>query len=372
MKYLVSPYLRYGYAFEAKKRNNSLFDYLNDRPYIVSQNELKAIRFCYEPREKEDIVGEFGEQIFNKLKQSHLILEADTIWEQNHAHHIEIETSTICNWRCEYCPVKYNKRIPKYMDLNVFNQIIDRTIEYGHIKYVTLHSYNEPTIDKNFFNYLKKISQTRLMLTLYTNGSGLDETKINILKNYKNLRNIVITIPSVNREKFEEMTGSRDYDKTIRAIRMAKKEGINVRLSIQGLGDLTHKAEIEALKKEFSGLLYSQYMSFDRAGTLKNEYNQNLHVGGDYLYGCRSFMEIIPVNVNGEVFICCNDFYQKNKLGNILDKPISEVLSGRIASKYRREIWGGTKVSSDHICRKCYLMEVGSKEGTVWKEAKGK
>ena len=151
MRYIRSPYLVRGYNFKAENRQNSVFNYLNDRPYLIDSMEQVALNYCKNATEDSEVINKFGREVFDKLIRSFLLLNYDTVWNQNHASHIEIETSTVCNWKCEYCPVKYNSRKKQYIDMRIFDRIIDRAIEYQHIKYITLHAYNEPTIDPNFF-----------------------------------------------------------------------------------------------------------------------------------------------------------------------------------------------------------------------------
>ena len=358
MNYIMSPYLRKGneYTFHTNNNKSSVFSFLNNRSYLLDNNEMEALRYCREKRECENIIKKFGLNTFTKLVKSFLLLDYDTMWNQNHATHIEIETSTVCNWRCEYCPVKFYARKVQYIDMKIYKHIIDRAVEYQKIRYVTLHAYNEPTIDPHFYDYLDIIEKTDLKLVLYTNGSGLMDETLEKLKALKNLRNIVVTIPSLDPVKFSKMTGSHYYLQTTTAIKKAQSMGIPVRLSVQGLGDCEHMAEIESLKKAFPGVQCTQHRSFDRAGLLKNKYQQFQYVDTDNLFGCRSYMEIVPVNIKGDIFLCCNDFFQKNILGNLLESSLSEILSGIIASTYRKEIWGGVKASNDHICRKCFIM----------------
>lgn len=372
MKYIISPYLTYGYQFDEKKEKNKIINYLNCRPQIITHIEYKILKNCIHPQEIEFLKKKYDCKALHKLILSKLLLEYDTVWNQHLVTHIEVETSTICNWKCEYCPVRYHTRTPKRMDIELFKTVLTRAQEYKNIRYITLHSYNEPTQDKNFIAYLEEIKRTNLMLVLYTNGSGLDEFKLNYLKNYPNLRNIIITIPSIQRQIFEQKTNSADYDKTIYAIKKSRSLGLKTSLSVQGHGDTQHMQEIQLLKKAFPGIECNHHVSFDRAGTLTNEYFQNIHLSTPILGGCRSIMEGISVNVTGDLFLCCNDFHQNYILGNITKNSIAELLSGPVSSTFRKMIWGGIELDKDFICRHCYLMQLACDDLPIHIQLKNK
>ena len=365
MKYIISPYLKLT-AQNGQNNKYKIINYLILRPQIITKEQMHALLYCTAPQSPQDIVSKFGETLFQGLVETKQLLEANNPWTYCFISHIEVETSTICNWKCEYCPVKYNRRTPKRMELALFKKILKQAQACKTVRYITLHSYNEPTIDKNFIPYLKEIAATDLKLVLYTNGSGLDAGKIQFLKTYPNLRNIIVTIPSADPERFRCKTGSNDYEATTAAIRSLLQAGLKVSLSVQGHGDEAHRAEIEQLVQMYPGIQCNHHISFDRAGLLTNSYNQQVQIDSARLYGCRSIMEILTVNVDGDAFLCCNDFKQAYRLGNVTKQSISDLLAGKAASRLRKKIWGGEDTKKDFICKKCFLMQLSEKDQPIY------
>ena len=96
-------------------------------------------------------------------------------------YNLEIETSTVCNWACEYYLAQNRLPIQKFISLPLFNYIIKEAIAYGKFCTIALHSYNEPTLNPNFIYYVEAIAQTDIKLVLYTKGSGLTDEILNFL-----------------------------------------------------------------------------------------------------------------------------------------------------------------------------------------------
>jgi sulfatase maturation enzyme AslB (radical SAM superfamily) len=283
----------------------------------------------------------------------HQVIDANKIFG------IEIEASTHCNWRCVYCPVSQDPKPPRSMDPVLFRHILDKAVAHRPMRGISINAYCEPTIDVGFMQRLDMIANTRLKLTLYTNGTGLTLEHIQFLRDTHILNEICFNLPSLDPHVHAKMTQSPFYAKSIAAIEKCLEYSLPVSLSVQG-----DDAEIKA---NFPGIFeaYGQRVGFspahkmeslqsyssDRCGILKHE---------RYYRGTNLQFPLIPcpvpetwlyVNVDGDLFICCEDYYQVTKYANIRDGSIAELIALPARAAHLPENCG-----PDAICRRCGLM----------------
>lgn len=351
-KIVISPYIRF-----IKSANNtiSIYNFLLNKFQRYYQKSGKLYQYCLTPKSLDEVIEMFDKKEVMRLIQLYQLVDPKTIWNMHKVTTLEIETSTVCNWKCEYCPVQYGTRRQEFIDFELFKNILKKGIDYGHIKEVALHSYNEPSLDENFEMYLEAIYRTPFKLALFTNGSYLDESKLNQIQSFGRRSEITFNFPSQNRETFIKMTGANTYEQSIWAISKAIEKGIKTIINVQGRGE-QRKYEADAIQQRFPQSSVVSYDSFDRAGALKNSYKYDLYISKPYMAGCYMLTRSVYVNIHGELFMCCNDFNKKYLLGSINDRTIFDVLSDEKASIIRQKAWGAVPADGNFICRYCSLM----------------
>src|SRR6185369_4543838 len=88
-----------------------------------------------------------------------------------------IETTSICNLRCPYCPNSTVGRDQEFMEEATFYRIIDSLKEYdgNYTGLIAPHFYGEPLIDnrlETFVSYIRKV-HPHSNIIIYTNGELL-------------------------------------------------------------------------------------------------------------------------------------------------------------------------------------------------------
>lgn len=86
---------------------------------------------CMVPREYTYLFRCFSQEYVQYLIDNKFLLRSDQKWSVYQPYNLEIETSTVCNWACEYCPARNNPRIKQFISLPLFNYIIDEAKAYG-------------------------------------------------------------------------------------------------------------------------------------------------------------------------------------------------------------------------------------------------
>ncbi len=346
--YIFSPFIRVN-----PKIKNGLINYLTRRLEVVNDTEMAILKFCTQPRSLQNIELDFSNP--SRLIHRLLILESGMEWKINRVRQLEIETTTICNWKCKYCPNHIYTQKRNIMSLDLFEEIICKAKNYGYLKWVTLHAYNEPTIDPHFIQRINILKKYDMKLVLYTNGTGLNESSLLYLKDSKVLRNIVFNLPTTCPDDFYYLTQYKDLDKVIRNIKMAVQLNINTKISVQGTVEQQIKG-IQSIKTVFPNIECVSHASFDRAGIIKNEINKNIHNDERFLSGCGFILSVLHIAYNGDCYLCIEDYHKKIVYGNIRNATIEDLMNSNKFIQIKKIVWGNIEAPNDYPCRQCIVM----------------
>ena len=256
----------------------------------------------------------FNKSRLKKISKEFLFYSLGDSFDQ--VHTVFIETLTACNLRCSYCPnsvferglIKNNQE----MDIVLFHKIIDELAELNWVGEIQPHSYGEPLLDKRIVKLCSYIKQK------------LPSSKINIFSNgellnvdlYKKLVQAGVNIFSVTQHLEKQSKGTLDV------IEYRKKNGSeNVHFNYKKLNNINTRAGLVEVK----------------AGKLRMECNwPDHHVGISY---------------DGQIMICCNDYLNEVKVGNVKNEKLIDIWHKPIYKKIRDDISSGNLTLN--ICENC-------------------
>ncbi|MFG3041715.1 radical SAM/SPASM domain-containing protein [Streptomyces sp. NPDC048330] len=268
----------------------------------------------------------------------------------------EIEVTAHCNWGCRFCPVATDPKPPRTMPMALFEDIVAK-LAGERVDYVTFQFFNEPTLDKHFVERLEVLAEHELQLALYSNASALTPAKGDELVRLGVLRHLIVNLPSVDEAEFGELTGSRSYGHTMRNTEAAIAAGLPVQIVVNGVGERLAK-NLAGVQDRFGPMGAEVYPSLtcDRAGDVGGEYAQDVYAAGR-LTGCGWPVQHVNVSVTGHLFLCCNDYYQREVFGHISDGTIAELMTSEQAIALRRKVFGVDASPADFLCRRCHNQQ---------------
>ncbi|WP_405183677.1 radical SAM protein (plasmid) [Nocardia sp. NBC_01377] len=325
---------------------------------IVWQSDPVVLELLVEaaprPRDARALTHRFGQARVSDLVRRGWLEVPQDLCRDYRLVSGEIEVTAHCNWGCRFCPVATDPKPHRTMDMPLFGEIVAKLAAHGTIDYVTFQFFNEPTLDRHFTDRLTVLADHGLELALYTNASALTPTKIAALRDRGVLRHLIVNLPSVDPEQFAALTGSRSYEATTANLRTAIDAGFRVQIVVNGLGEqLTHNlAQIQRRYLPL-GVEVTASATCDRAGEIGGEYFQNMHTRGR-LTGCGWPVHHANISVTGELFLCCNDYYQRERFGNIGDGSIHDLMSSEAAVLLRQKVFGVAESATDFVCRRCH------------------
>ncbi|MEU3022069.1 radical SAM/SPASM domain-containing protein [Nocardiopsis alba] len=296
----------------------------------------------------------FGTDLLEEAVRRDWLQEPDDLCRDYHLRSGEIEVTAHCNWGCDFCPVSTDPKPQQTMPMDLFEEVTEKLAALGTIEYVTFHFFNEPTLDKHFNERLEVLAGHGLPLALYTNASGLNESKIEGLRRNGVLRHLIVNLPTADEDRFSRLTRSRTHSRSLTNLGKALDAGFPVQIVVNGVGE-SRDQDLQDLRERYEplGAEVVPTMTCDRAGDVGGEYRQDIRVQGR-LTGCGWPLAHGNISVRGDLFLCCNDYYQREVFGNIRDGALDEIMRGDVAVGLRRKVFGVAQAADDFICRRCH------------------
>jgi len=254
-----------------------------------------------------------------------------------HLNYLRISVTDRCNLRCVYClPRNFVSKLP-HQDILTYEEIlrIVRVAVPLGISKIRITG-GEPLVRKGICDFLYHLSEIKGLsdISITTNGVFLKENIKSIRS--AGVKRINISLDTLNRKKFEEITGQDCFDKVWESILLAEEAGfdpvkINV-VALRGIND-DELADIAALS--FSHPFHIRFIEYMPIG--KSAYQ---HSGTGMLAP-----EIID---------------RLSRLGKLL--PVANGVNDGPAERYRFEGAKGEigliRPLSHHFCYKCNRLRL--------------
>lgn len=246
-----------------------------------------------------------------------------------------LETCSLCNGSCSFCPYSTIKQEVILMDKKTVLKMIDE-ISQHNIERFSLFNNNEPLLDQNIFEYIAyaKEKMPNVRQTISSNGKKLDS---NIIEKFikSGIDRVFISIPTLEPLYYEKLMGF-NIDNILDAINNTKPEYYKyIRIAIPE----TKYYEKQKFD-EFFGTKGIKCIPW-KMEAKKNwvNYDSIRHIGNfDVQCGCDRPLDQAIISSNGDVLICCRDWYHENVLGNILDNSLEQVWNSATAKSIQSKI----------------------------------
>jgi cyclic pyranopterin phosphate synthase len=228
----------------------------------------------------------------------------------NIPHDVAIEVNNYCNRACWYCPQSLVKFPREEMADETFNLILNRLVEFKFVGQINYSIFNEPLEDKRLRDFVEKTRKVlpKCRIIVNTNGDRLNHSFVEELL-YAGVSRFVVT---------EHPPSNENWNKRISDL--AKWRPLKIR--VQKLDRL----------KNVAGLIDGV-------------------ASGPFTNPCSSPRDVLVIRFNGDIGICCNDYYRKSLMGNILTSSIKSIWFSPDFKKLRAELVKGHRTFS--LCINC-------------------
>jgi len=185
--------------------------------------------------------------------------------------YLRISLTDRCNYNCIYCNPNRRKSSPgkknsllTFEEIERIIEIFTAKLEFKKIRFTG----GEPFVRKDLFSFFRSVNKIKqkynFKIGLTTNGSLIYD-KVDELKR-SGIDYLNISIDSLNRRKFEMITGSDDLPQLLKVIEEAEKAGFNpVKLNavvIKNINDNEILDFIEMFKDRNVNVRFIEFMPF--------------------------------------------------------------------------------------------------------------
>jgi radical SAM protein with 4Fe4S-binding SPASM domain len=287
---------------------------------------------------------------------------------------LDIEPTNRCNLKCPFCYRTLaiesgSEQFDKLgdMSLDTFQKIMDQVVEDGKCMTpaIKLTHRGEPLLNPDIYAMVSKAKKIgALDVIMNTNATLLTKERVEQLCG-GGLDKLLISIDSPYKELYEKMRAGASYDDVMENIKTA----VETRNRMNAYGTLIRVGMVitketapqkENFLKLFAGI--ADVVSFNRVHEEKEidgDGNFFLADGSiknikDQKFTDSQLWQRMTINWNGDAEICCENYKQEYKLGNVFENSIAEIWQGYAFSKARRLHWNGQwwKIAQ---CRKCTI-----------------
>jgi MoaA/NifB/PqqE/SkfB family radical SAM enzyme len=269
---------------------------------------------------------------------------------------VTIETLSLCNAACEFCPYPTLERQGEKMPTEIFEKIINdlKDIPKNHRFSMHLSRVNEPFLDSRIFSFYSMINQElpQVNVSFFTNASVLTENKIERIFEIKNVEFFVISFNDHRKTEYERVM-KIPYERTIKHIdnlyqhKMKGDIKFPVFLSRVGDGTPADREFVQWCERRYPEFIVSVYPRGDWMGMTKTQNFETPDVG------CRQWFQLHFLADGREAF-CCIDAEGKFGFGgNVKLKHALEIYNSPERLNIRRSVQSRKELA---LCESCTMF----------------
>lgn len=276
-----------------------------------------------------------------------------------------VEITSVCNLACSFCPPTQRKA--NFISIEAFTHILDQI--RPHTEYIYYHLKGEPLLHPRIDELLDISHAKGFKVNITTNGTLIHKVKDKIIGKPA-LRQMNFSLHSFDGN--EKMTNREKYFENILSFVQEAVATTNLIVSFR-LWNLTRDNETNLQMNKNRQLLtmieqafeldYRIEEKFVRGGGIKLTDRVYLNQDHEFVWPdlqeeedegrgfCHALRNQAGILVDGTVVPCCLDGEGVIDLGNVNNKPFSEIIEGERARRLydgfsRREV-------VEELCRKC-------------------
>jgi len=275
---------------------------------------------------------------------------------------VQIQTRTGCNGACIFCPYASSvEHVPKgTMSDELFQKIIHEIAQHKNTRRISPYLMNEPFLDPKILErsrYIKQIiPKSRIIIT--TNAGKLSPDVVDDLVKDNPFLHIFISMQGIEKEPYEEtMRGSLKFEETKRNIEylIQKRNEYCPELKITVTMVKTNLINVDKAVNYWKSLgVHSKYTALENRGGNNSAFRKLIPSKAVPFKHCTRLFKQAYILFNGDMVLCCTDYFKKMVLGNVAESSIYEVWNSPRAIKIRQDFIRGD-FSENPLCASCLI-----------------
>jgi radical SAM protein with 4Fe4S-binding SPASM domain len=229
---------------------------------------------------------------------------------------VELEVNSMCNRRCHYCPNSTSRRPPGYMKEGLFRKILGELGAMGYDGRLSYHFYGEPLLDKRLPGFVARSRRElpRAELEVFTNGDLLT------LETFRELVGLGLDLFLVTQH---DNVVPENLEEILATTTPAEREHLSIRFA-RDRELINRSGLIETLGKP----------------------DETLRLPCDWP------LSDMVITLQGNVVLCCNDYFETEVVGNVAESSLREVWASPRFDAFRQALATGNRTASK-LCVNC-------------------
>lgn len=313
-----------------------------------------------------------------RMNQRDLNTRDFTAW--GYPYVLQIEPTSACNLACPLCPCGTGElnRPTRHMKFAEFRSLIDDMDRY--LLFLILWDWGEPLCNPELPAMIRYASERGIQTVTSTNGHFFnDESYLEELLR-SGLSNLIIAIDSLSTESYRVYRKKGDLDEVVSGLeklvalkkRLKSKTQLNLRMVVMKQNE--HDVEklrrfardigmdcftLKTLNPICGTASMDEELVPERPKYRRFEYEKGTmnRIRDDK--PCTRVWNMSNIFSNGDVAPCCYDFAAEMKVGNIFERPFTEIWNSPAYRDLRRKIF-----EAPHTIRQCRDCVQNFKEST--------
>jgi radical SAM protein with 4Fe4S-binding SPASM domain len=269
---------------------------------------------------------------------------------------IAIETASLCNRHCVFCPNHTTARPDELMNDVMIERIISQLEDMKYAGCITWYLYNEPLRDKRLLDIVRRVDARlpRACQSINTNGDYLKRPEQLKALFDAGLRQVVINVYSAQDgvgTAYQQANGVAQakaradrFDGWIRDLQLEPRGSMYTHVP---RGARYAKVERKYGLQEGSTRIGSFEMQ-NRSGNISWF---QAELAEPLAKMCVRPFRFMNVNWKGDVILCCNDYHADIKFGNVMAEPLVDIWNSDQFNAYRVALLA--KDRDIALCRNC-------------------
>lgn len=291
------------------------------------------------------------------------ILKKDPNMSEAGPQIVRIETSSVCNLRCQHCPTgtSYEATTRGIMKMRLFEKILAQIKEMKSLYSCILYLGGEPFLNKNFPAMCRRIrNDTEIVNIQFNTNAMLINEEICMSLADSRIDRIGISLDGRSPEENDAVRLGSNYKKVVENVKMLRNylKGCGIVIDntiIKRLGDPKTPITPDFLHQDFPGLPISTNYAMKWPGLdIKKSSLKHLSVEKKQPYNfCNKPFTEMAIRSNGDITMCCYDILGEKIMGNIHNNKLMDVWTGSEYKKVRQNMVKREIDSLPSVCKKC-------------------
>ena len=314
--------------------------------FKIKNNSFEEIKMMEEKNVIKYILHRYRYEVFPDKK----ILD-------NYPPLLQIEPSSVCNFRCVFCFMtdeSFSQKKSKHMgimSLDTYKRIVDQVED--RVQFVTLASRGEPLINKQLGKMLEYSKDKFLGLKINTNASLLNEKLIHDILS-SDVLTVVFSADAAEKKTYEKLRVRGNFDKVIKNIKLFKdikekhysEKKIITRVSGVKFSEDQNFNDVSSFWEE-----HVDQVAFVKYNPWENSYDKE---SNGISAPCSDLWRRMFIWWDGKTNPCDVDYKSILEVGNINESKVEEIWNNKNYNQLREIHLKGSR-QSKKPCSSCYV-----------------